>query len=112
MAQRRPQVQEYDAVRRADPSLCRPEFALYPGSVHVAMWSTKYWDIEARQSMRYNLTSPDTRHLSGPECVPNEGYGGFDIDVERLFYRSSSSKLHHRETMHTTYAPSDTVICL
>jgi hypothetical protein len=79
--------------------------------MHVSMWSTKYWDIKAEQSSRYNLTQPKTRRLSGDECVPNEGYGGFDIDVHRLFYRHGSTKLHHRETMHTTYTPSDTVVC-
>ena len=81
------------------------------GAMTVSMWSTKYWDIKATQSGRYNTTPPKTRYLDGPECVPNEGYSGFDIDVHRLFYRAGSSKLHHRETMHTRYTPSDTVIC-
>ena len=81
------------------------------GSMRVTMWSTKYWDIKASQSGRYNTTPFKTRRLSGPECVPNQGYDGFEIDVYRLFYRHGSSKLHHRETMHTTYTPSDTVIC-
>jgi vancomycin resistance protein YoaR len=81
------------------------------GAVHVSMWSTKYWTIKTTESARYNVTSPKTRQLSGPDCVPNVGYGGFDIDVERLFYRYGSTKLHHRETMHTTYTPSDTVVC-
>ncbi len=81
------------------------------GAMHVSMWSTKYWDIKAGQSGRYNTTAPRTRRLRGPECVPNDGYGGFDIDVYRLFYRAGSDKLDHRETMHTRYTPSDTVIC-
>ncbi len=81
------------------------------GAMHVSMWSTKYWDVKAGQSGRYNTTAPETRRLSGPECVPNEGYSGFDIDVYRLFYRAGSRKLDHRETMHTRYTPSDTVIC-
>jgi vancomycin resistance protein YoaR len=81
------------------------------GAMHVRMWSTKYWDIVAEQSDRYDFTSPQTRHLSGDDCVPNDGYGGFDIDVFRLFYKHGSKKLDHRETMHTTYTPSDTVVC-
>jgi vancomycin resistance protein YoaR len=81
------------------------------GAMHVAMYSTKYWDIKADQSTRYNITSPQTRQLSGPECVSNEGYGGFDIDVYRLFYKAGSSTLDHRERMHTRYTPSDTVVC-
>ena len=79
--------------------------------MHVSMYSTKYWDIKAEQSARYNETSPETRQLSGPDCVPNTGYGGFDVDVYRLFYKAGSSKLDRRETMHTRYTPSDSVVC-
>ena len=81
------------------------------GAMHVSMYSTKYWDIKAEQSDRYNVTQPRTRRLSGHGCVPNDGYGGFDIDVYRLFYRAGSDQLDHRETMHTRYTPSDTVVC-
>jgi vancomycin resistance protein YoaR len=81
------------------------------GAMHVRMWSTKHWRITAGQSERYNFTEPETRRLQGEDCVPNDGYGGFDIDVYRNFYRVGSNKLHHRETFHTTYTPSDTVIC-
>jgi len=81
------------------------------GSMHVSMWSTKYWDIKAETGPRYDLTSPRTRHLDGPDCVPNQGYGGFDIDVFRLFYRHGSDTLDHREKIHTHYTPSDTVVC-
>ena len=81
------------------------------GSMTVRMWSTDYWDITAGVSERYNLTEPETRHLDGEECVPNEGYGGFDIDVFRHFRRAGEQKLVRTETMHTTYTPSDTVVC-
>jgi vancomycin resistance protein YoaR len=81
------------------------------GAMHVRMWSTKVWRITAEQSERYNATQEETRRLSGDDCVPNDGYGGFDIDVFRNFYRVGEKKLDHQETFHTTYTPSDTVIC-
>jgi hypothetical protein len=81
------------------------------GAVHVSMWSTKSWDIRTRASRRYHLVHPGTRHLHGSACVPNVGADGFDIDVDRLFYKPGSHTLDHRERMHTTYLPSDTVIC-
>ena len=81
------------------------------GAMHVRMWSTKIWRITAEQSGRYNETQEETRQLEGDDCVPNDGYGGFDIDVYRNFYKVGSDTLHHREKFHTTYTPSDTVIC-
>ena len=89
----------------------KPSTPSSSGSMTVRMWSTKYWDIKASQSDRYNETQPETRRLSGDECVPNEGYGGFDIDVFRSFFKPGSDELVRRETFNTTYTPSDTVIC-
>jgi hypothetical protein len=81
------------------------------GVVHVEMWSTKYWDILTHDSPRYDPTTPRVRHLNRPGCVPNHGYDGFSIDVDRLFFRHGSHQLDHRERVHTVYSPSDTVIC-
>jgi vancomycin resistance protein YoaR len=82
------------------------------GAVTVSMWSTKYWDITTRTGQRYNYTEPQTRRLRTEDCYPNEGYGGFDVDVWRYFRRAGQSELVDTEKMHTTYTPSDTVICL
>jgi vancomycin resistance protein YoaR len=81
------------------------------GALTVRMWSTKVWDIESRTSERYAYTAPDTRTLTGEDCYPNDGYSGFQVDVTRVFRRPGQSEVHHTETMHTTYTPSDTVIC-
>ena len=81
------------------------------GALTVSMWSTNYWDITATTGERYNFTSPETRRLDTEDCYPNEGYGGFDIDVTRVFRRAGESAVDHREVMHTHYIPSDTVIC-
>ncbi len=81
------------------------------GSLTVRMWSTKVWDIESVTSGQYAFTSPDTRYGSGEECVPNEGYGGFTVDVTRIFREPGSSEIVKREKDTTVYTPSDTVIC-
>jgi vancomycin resistance protein YoaR len=81
------------------------------GVVTVSMYSTKYWDITTKTGERYNFTQPKTRRLSGPDCEPNEGYGGFDINVWRYFRKHGSAALERTEKFHTTYTPSDTVIC-
>ena len=81
------------------------------GVVTVTMWSTKVWDITSKTGERHNFTSPATRTLTGPECVENSGYGGFDIDVKRIFRKHGSSDVVRTEVFHTTYTPRDTVIC-
>ncbi len=81
------------------------------GVVTVQMWSTDYWDITASASDRYDFTPEKTRRLNSDDCVPNDGYAGFDVDVTRRFRRAGESALHHDEQFHTTYLPSDTVIC-
>ena len=81
------------------------------GVVTVSMYSTKYWDITTSESERYNYRSPATRTLTTPDCYPNTGYSGFDIDVTRFFRKAGQSALHHKEVMHTSYTAADTVIC-
>ena len=81
------------------------------GVVTVSMCSTKDWDITATTSDRYNLRREETRILDTPDCYPNNGYAGFDVDVTRHFRKPGSSTVDHRETFHTPYTPSDTVIC-
>ena len=88
-----------------------PGTASSQGVVTVRLFSTKYWDITTKTGERYNFTSPATRTLDTPDCYPNTGYGGFDIDVWRYWRLAGSDELERTEKMHTTYTPSDTVIC-
>ena len=81
------------------------------GSVTVQMWSTKVWDIASRTSERYNYRAPATRHLTTPDCEPNTGWSGFDVDVTRVFRRHGEDEIHHTETFHTEYTAADTVVC-
>ena len=81
------------------------------GVVTVRMYSTKVWDIDSKTSDLYAYVSPATRTLDTPDCYPNEGYSGFQVDVTRIFRKVGSDEVDHRETFHTDYTPSDTVIC-
>ncbi|MDQ4051504.1 MAG: VanW family protein [Actinomycetota bacterium] len=81
------------------------------GVVTVRMFSTKYWDITTETSDRYAYVSPETRVLRTPDCYPNSGYSGFQVDVWRYFRKHGESELDHEEKFHTSYTPSDTVIC-
>ncbi|WP_134739618.1 VanW family protein [Nocardioides sp. 503] len=81
------------------------------GVVTVSMYSTKVWDITTKTSGRYASVPPKTRTFNTPDCYPNTGYSGFQVDVWRYFKKPGSSDLDHEEKFHTVYTPSDTVIC-
>ncbi len=81
------------------------------GEMHVEMYSTKYWDITAGVSERYDYTSPATRYDPTDTCVANTGYRGFEVDVYQYFRKAGSPELVKKETDHVTYTPSDSVIC-
>jgi vancomycin resistance protein YoaR len=81
------------------------------GTVTVRMYSTKIWDITASASERYAYVGPGTRTLDTPDCYPNTGFSGFQIDVTRIFKKHGESEVHHTEKFHTSYTPADTVIC-
>ncbi|KRE93539.1 hypothetical protein ASG76_13890 [Nocardioides sp. Soil774] len=82
------------------------------GAVTVSMWSTKWWNITTSTGERYNLTQAKVRRIDDLKCHPNEGFGGFDIDVVRSFEPvGDNTGSREDEVFHTTYTPSDTVIC-
>ena len=99
----------YGVLIQADVTPSTPSS---PGVVTVSMYSTKYWDITTTTGDRYNFTRRETRTLSTPRTATRTtGYGGFDIDVSRYFRKPGESALERTEKFHTTYTPSDTVIC-
>ncbi|MCW2738942.1 VanW family protein [Nocardioides sp.] len=82
------------------------------GVATVSMYSTKWWDITTSTGERYNLTPAKTRRIDSLTCHANTGYGGFDIDVVRYFTPvGANTGSRDDEVFHTTYTPSDTVIC-
>ena len=89
-----------------------PATASSSGVVTVSMYSTKHWNITTSESERYNITKAKVRKIDTRQCHANEGYGGFEIDVMRYFEPvGANTETREPETFHTTYTPSDTVIC-
>ena len=79
------------------------------GHMHVELWGTKVWDIEAGLSARRDFTKPKKRHDDSDECVPSEPARGFRVDVHRYFERDG--KRVKTETDHVRYSPTPEVIC-
>ncbi|WP_134765287.1 VanW family protein [Nocardioides sp. 1609] len=89
----------------------KPSTPSTQGEATVRMYSTKVWDIETTTGDRYAYVGPATRVLDTPDCEPNAGYSGFQIDVTRIFKRPGSDEVVRTEKFHTDYTPSDTVVC-
>lgn len=79
------------------------------GHMHVEIWGTKVWDIEAGLSEKRDFTKPKKRHDDSDECVPSSPAKGFQVDVYRYFNRDG--KRVKTETDHVRYAATPEVIC-
>ncbi|WP_137292413.1 VanW family protein [Nocardioides dongxiaopingii] len=89
----------------------KPSTPSTQGEATVRMFSTKVWDIDTTTGERYAYVGPATRVLDTPDCEPNTGYSGFQIDVTRIFREPGSDEVVRTEKFHTDYTPSDTVVC-
>ncbi|MEO7556479.1 MAG: VanW family protein, partial [Acidimicrobiales bacterium] len=93
-------------------SVVTPSTPTTSGVATVSMYSTKWWDITTSAGKQRNITEPKTRRINDLVCHPNEGYGGFDINVFRYFTPvGENTESRGTEKFSTTYTPSDTVIC-
>ena len=79
------------------------------GQMHVELWGTKVWDVEAGLSKQRNFRNPKKRHDDSDECVPSSPARGFEVDVYRYFERDG--RRVKTETDHVRYSPTPEVIC-
>ncbi|WP_229051674.1 VanW family protein [Aeromicrobium sp. Leaf350] len=79
------------------------------GTMHVEMWSTKYWDIEAGVSAKRNFRSGTTVYDTSPECTPQAAIQGFDVDVTRTF--KQNGQVVKTEVDTAVYRAGDAVVC-
>ena len=79
------------------------------GQMHVELWGTKVWDIEAGLSKQRNFSKPKRRHDDSDKCVPSSPVRGFEVDVYRYFERDG--KRVKTETDRVRYSPTPEVIC-
>jgi vancomycin resistance protein YoaR len=81
-----------------------------PTSLTVTFWGTRYYDdIEAEFGPRTNIRPHGTIVSTAPGCESQSGMDGFDINVDRVFYKDGVEV--DRETISTSYRPSPTVVC-
>ncbi|MFJ1511323.1 VanW family protein [Cellulosimicrobium funkei] len=80
------------------------------GQLHVAIWSTKYYDVETSSSGKANVVQPTTVTHSGADCAPTPaGSPGFSITNYRKVYREG--ELVKDESYRWTYKPDNAVVC-
>ncbi len=79
-------------------------------SMTVNFWSTKvYDDIKAEFGPKTNIKPFATIYDKSDKCLGQDGSQGFDIDVDRVFYKDGAEV--KRETISTAYKPAPKVIC-
>jgi vancomycin resistance protein YoaR len=83
-----------------------------PGTVKIVLWSTAAWDVTTATSARYGFVEPATVDGGSDGCVPSAGRRGFSVDVSRHLHSLTDPPAADRdETVTTTYAPVDAVVC-
>lgn len=80
------------------------------GELTVSMWSTKYWDIKAKQSPQRNWRAPATIESKAPDCQPQLPSSGFDVDVTRIWIQDG--KTIRTEKVTTKYNPAARIVCV
>lgn len=79
-------------------------------SITVSIWGTpEYSDIKAESGPRTNIVPFKTIYDQSATCLGQGGMEGFDINVDRVFYKDGVEV--KRQTIHTKYKPSPAVIC-
>jgi vancomycin resistance protein YoaR len=87
----------------------KPSTPASQGEMHVELWGTKVWDIEAGLSERRKFTKAKKRYDDSDKCVPSEAVKGFEVDVYRYFKRNGVRV--KTEKNHVRYAATPKVIC-
>ncbi|MDO9485785.1 MAG: VanW family protein [Actinomycetota bacterium] len=79
-------------------------------SINVSIWGTpEYSDIKAESGPRTNIVKYKTIYDQSSTCLGQGGMDGFNINVDRVFYKDGVEV--KRETISTKYKPSPEVIC-
>jgi len=81
------------------------------GAVVVEAWSTKEWEVTATTGPRYAVTPRAVRTDVEPTCVAEPGEDGFAVDLVRSFSRVGDPTPVRSDTVTTTYAPVEAVVC-
>ena len=79
--------------------------------VTVDVWSTKEFDVSATTGARYAVTPRTTVPDASPTCVGDPGEDGFAVDLVRTVTRVGDPTPVRSDTVTTTYAPVDAVVC-
>ena len=82
-----------------------------PGIVKIVLWSTAAWEVTTSTSARYDVVEPTATEGAGEDCVASPGRRGFDVDVTRHLHSLTDPASDRDETVTTTYAPVDAVVC-
>ena len=81
--------------------------------IHVALWSTKYYNVETTTSARSNITAPVTETRSGANCVAQKAGGpGFKVSIWRRVSVIATGEVLVDETNTWKYKAENSITCV
>jgi vancomycin resistance protein YoaR len=84
-----------------------------PGSITVAFYGTKRYEIQAIEGPRRNHREPPYQEkVDDGDCTEQPGIPGFDITVTRVFRDLATGAELRREIFHTRYAAEAIIKCV
>ncbi|GAA3207758.1 VanW family protein [Oerskovia jenensis] len=80
------------------------------GELHVAVWSTKYYEVQTSSSGQQNVVQPTTVTHTGADCVAQPmGNPGFSITTYRKVLLNGQVVKDEKDTWR--YKPDNQVVC-
>lgn len=80
------------------------------GQLHVAVWSTKHYEVQTSSSGQQNIVQPTTVTHTGADCVPQPmGNPGFSVTTYRKVLLNGQVVKDEKDTWR--YKPDNQVVC-
>jgi vancomycin resistance protein YoaR len=80
------------------------------GRLHVAAWSTPYWEVRHSTSERSDVVQPSTVYNTSGDCISQPaGNPGFKVTVTRRLLLDG--EVQREESNSWRYKPQDAIVC-
>ena len=85
-----------------------------PGTLTVAFYGTRHYDISSIEGPHSNITQPavEDKVDTDGSCMKQSGVPGFDVTVTRVFHDLATGAEVRRQNFHTHYSAEAIIHCV